>query len=548
MTSDLTPFPALVSGSALAVLVVTGVVLAPSAEAGPGGAPGRPASTVSLEPLGTYSGGGFDESAAEIPAFDPATDRVFVVNAERGTVDVLDASDPSHLVKVGELDTPGANSVDVDGGLLAVAEEADVATEAGSVAFVDTATLRELGRVRVGALPDMLTFTPDGRHVLVANEGEPEGYEAGQVDPEGSISVIAVPRNGVPDQADVRTAGFGAFDDDVDALRAAGVRVFGPGASVSEDLEPEYVAVDARSRAAWVSLQEANALAVVDIATARVTDVLPLGLKDHSLAGNGLDASDRDGAVDIRTWPVHGMYMPDSVDAYRARGRTYLVLANEGDAREYDGFEEEVRVKDLELDPATFGGPDAVAALQADAALGRLTSTVTSPADADGRVTRIDVFGGRSFSIRDAEGRLVFDSGDDLEQVLAELVAAGELPREAFNADNAENDSFDNRSDNKGPEPEGIEVGSVAGRTYAFVGLERVGGVIVYDITVPSAARFVDYVNVRDFAGDLAANGTDSGPEGLVFVAAADSPTGEPLLVVGNEVSGTTTVYRVTGR
>lgn len=542
------PFPALVSGSALSVLVVAGLVLAPTAEADPGGVPARPGSTLGLEPLGTYAGGGFDESAAEIPAFDAATDRIFVVNAERGTVDVLDASDPTDPRKVGELDTPGANSVDVERGVLAVAEAADPATEPGTVAFFDTTSLEGLGRVTVGALPDMLTFSPDGRHLLVANEGEPEGYLPGQADPEGSVSVISVPRRGVPTQADVRTAGFASFDDDVDDLRAAGVRVFGPGASLSQDLEPEYVAVDHLSRTAWVSLQENNALAVVDIASASVTDLLPLGLKDHSLPGNGLDASDRDGAIAIGAWPVSGMYMPDAIDSYRARGRTYLVLANEGDAREYDGFEEEVRIEDLDLDPDVFGGTDGVAALQQRGALGRLTSTTTSPTNEQGLVTRIDVFGARSFSIRDTAGRVVFDSGDDFEGVIADLVAAGELPRDAFNADNAENDSFDTRSDNKGPEPEGIEIGSVAGRTYAFVGLERVGGIMVYDITVPTAASFVDYVNVRDLTGDLEANGSDSGPEGLVFVEAKRSPTGEPLLVVGNEVSGTTTVYAVTGR
>ena len=124
---------------------------------------------------------------------------------------------------------------------------------------------------------------------------------------------------------------------------------------------------------------------------------------------------------------------------------------------------------------------------------------------------------------------------------------AERLPKD-FNSTNDANGSFDTRSDNKGPEPEGLAVGTIAGRTYAFVGLERIGGVAVFDITVPSRSAFVDYVNTRDFSGDLATNGSDSGPEGLVFVAATDSPTGSPLLLVGNETSGTTTVFAVTGR
>ena len=291
-----------------------------------------------------------------------------------------------------------------------------------------------------------------------------------------------------------------------------------------------------------MSLQEANALAVVDVRSATVTDILPLGTKDHAVPGNELDPSDRDGGIAIGSWPVHGLYLPDAVDTYTSRGQTYVVTANEGDARDYDGYGEEERVADLTLSPDVFGGEAGVAALQAPSALGRLTATTTSPTDAQGRVTEIQVLGARSFSIRDADGGLVFDSGSELERLVAE-----QLPDD-FNADNAENDSLDNRSDNKGPEPEGIEIGRIAGRTYAFVGLERVGGVVVYDITVPSDATFVTYVNPRDFGGDLEANGSDSGPEGLLFVPATDSPTGEPLLVVGNEVSGTTTVYEVTGR
>lgn len=534
--SESSLLPAVTGTAALLGLVLTSVVLGPPAAAG------RPEPTVTLTPVGSYSGGTFGASAAEITAFDPGTDRLFVVNAQAGTVDVLDASDPTAPRAVGRLDTPGANSVAVHDGLVAVAEQATPAQRPGSVAFFDAAGLEELGQVQVGALPDMVTFTPDGRTLLVADEGEPAGYLPGQVDPVGSVSVVDVPRRGVPTQRDVRTAGFEAFDDRIDELRAQGVRVFGPGATVSQDLEPEYVAVDARSRTAWVSLQEANALAVLDIASARITDVLPLGLKDHSGPGAGLDPSDRDGGIAIGSWPVKGMYQPDSIATYRSRGQTYLVTANEGDARDYPGFSEESRVSALTLSPDAFGGAGAVAALRAPSALGRLTATTTSPRDAQGRVSEIHVFGGRSFSVRDAEGRLVFDSGDQLEQVVATRLPA------QFNSDNAANGSFDTRSDNKGPEPEGLAVGQVAGRTYAFVGLERVGGVVVYDITVPQRSRFVDYVVTRDFSGDLAANGSDSGPEGLLFVPASDSPNGRPLLVVGNELSGTTRIYEVTGR
>ena len=194
-------------------------------------------------------------------------------------------------------------------------------------------------------------------------------------------------------------------------------------------------------------------------------------------------------------------------------------------------------MRDVVLDPVAF--PNA-AALQRISELGRLRVTTTSPRDADGRYTALHTFGARSFSIRDASGALVFDSGDSFEQITAEA-----LPL-SFNSNNDDNASRDSRSDDKGPEPEGVELGEVDGRTYAFIGLERVGGIMVFDVTTARSPVFVDYVVTRDFgvAADSAGAG-DLGPEGLSFVPSQDSPTGKALLVVASEVSGTTTVFTV---
>ena len=521
------------SAGVLAAALTAGAAL--PATAGPARGPKNP--EVSLTPLGTYTSGLFDEGAAEITAYDASTRRLFVVNSGAGTVDVLDISDPAAPRKVAELDTPGANSVAVHDGLVAVAEQAEVRTDPGTLAFFDAADGARRGQVTIGSLPDMATFTRDGTHVVVANEGEPEGYCTGQVDPEGSVSVVDVRRG--PEHATVRTADFRAWNDREDELVAAGVRVFGPGASVAQDLEPEYVTTSTNGHTAWVSLQENNALAVVDLRSATVTDILPLGLKDHSVAGNGLDASDRDGAAAIRTWPVRGMVMPDAVAAYSSKGRSYVVTANEGDAREYDCFAEEERVKDLTLDPQVFPDRDA---LQQDAALGRLTVTTTSPQGPDG-YTALDAFGARSVSVRDGRtGALVWDSGDAFERLVAEVEPT------LFNATNDDNDSFDSRSDNKGPEPEGVDLGRIRGRTYAFVGLERSSGLVVVDVTDPAAGRVAGYASNRSPRPDAdaaAGEAGDLGPEGILFVPAGDSPTGEPLLVVGNEVSGTTTIWSV---
>jgi len=575
--------------------------------------------SITLNYLGRYSANIFGASAAEIPAFDPVNQRIFIVNAQKGAVDVLNAADPANPVLLQELTvesiTEGAvvNSIAYKGGYLAVAVEAPTKTDNGWVALFDATSLEMLGYEQVGAQPDMVTFTPDGEYVLTANEGEPSTDY--QIDPVGSISILGVSEGQL---VEVRTAGFSAFNTQADTLRSAGVRIYGPNASVEQDLEPEYIAISSDSSTAWVSLQENNALAKVDIATATVTDILPLGYKDHGTAGNGLDVSDSDDAINIDTWPgVLGMYQPDSIAAYEVDGETLLVTANEGDSRAWGeddqaywdgdaskGFVEEFRVKHLVhvsgfdrragddlppqlrelaagalLNPTTFAYCGATAAdpgdCRADENLGRLTVAWTDGyrKDANGDPVLFDAsgnqnlagdrlmydnlyaYGARSFSIRDGDGQLVWDSGDQLEQYFASdacmLGANRNIPcTDYFNATHDEGDTFDNRSDNKGPEPEGVTVGQLGNKTFAFIGLERIGGVMAWDITDPTAPVLVDYLNTREDwttadPSTVLATAGDLGPEGLVFIAPEDSPNGEALLVIGNEVSGTTAVYQI---
>ncbi|WP_137919310.1 choice-of-anchor I family protein [Hydrogenophaga sp. 2FB] len=575
---------------------------------------------LTLEKIGGYSTGQFGVSAAEIPAFDAASKRLFVVNAQLGAVDVLNLADPTHPVKIGAIDAttvlPGAsiNSVAVHNGVVAVAIQAPVKTDNGRMALYRASDLTLISAVTIGALPDMLTFTPDGNTVLVANEGEPsDDY---QIDPEGSISVIHVRNLAAPV---VRTADFTAFNAQAAALRTAGVRISGPGATVAQDLEPEYIAISADGTTAWVTLQENNAMAKVNIATATVTDILPLGFKDHGVAGNELDASDTEGgAINIKTWPgVHGMYLPDAMASYTVGGNTYLVTANEGDARAWGegdaaywggdaskGFVEEFRVKHLVnkngwagragddlppqlnamaagglLNPAVFGYCGAIngdpVGCRADNQLGRLNISwtmgyrmdalgapvmfnaagVQDPAGNRLMYDKLYSYGGRSFSIWDANGALVWDSGAEIEKFLAsadcKLGTTRSIPCATwFNSGHDEGNALDSRSDAKGPEPEGIALGQIGNKTFAFIGLERMGGVLVYDITVPTAPKRVDYLNTRDDwatadPSTVLATAGDLGPEGLVFIPAARSPNGKPLLVVGNEVSGTTAVMQI---
>jgi DNA-binding beta-propeller fold protein YncE len=537
---------ALVAASALAACDGDDGATGPQGPQGPGGPAGSGELLLDLSLIGRYDSGLFDQSAAEIVAHDPQTQRLFVVNSAAAAVDVLNIADPAEPVLLETIDASaegaGANSVAVFGGVAAVAIEAEAKTDPGKVVFYDTTSLQKIGEAAVGALPDMLTFTPDGSAVLVANEGEPSaGY---LVDPVGSVSVIDVRQGFV--NPPVATAGFETFNDQADALRAAGVRIYGPGASVAQDLEPEYIAVAADGRSAWVSLQEANAAAVLDLsdlAAPVVSRLVPFGLKDHSVLGNELDASDRDGRISIRNWPVKGIYQPDAIAAYSFNGKTYYVTANEGDDRnDFIPDEETERVRALidagRLDPEVFADQET---LRDNANLGRLTVTTFGvPQNDAGQFTELQALGGRSFSIWSEDGSQTFDSGSDFERITAQRYPA------FFNASNDGND-FEDRSDNKGPEPEGVVIGQIGGRNFAFIGLERIGGVMVYDVTNPQSARFVQYINTRDFTrvpGDDPAAG-DLGPEGLSFISAADSPIDAPLLVVGSEVSGTTAIYRI---
>ncbi|SDQ67912.1 bifunctional metallophosphatase/5'-nucleotidase [Microbacterium sp. cf332] len=519
-----------------------------------------PGATLALAPIGTHETGVFDESAAEI--VQSYRDRLYVVNAQAGSVTVLDNSDPTAPAELFTLSDAGtANSLAVrDDGLGVVAFEAEDKTAAGTLVFFDAdaddAASARLGSVTVGALPDMVTISADGAYAVVANEGEPA--DDFSLDPEGSIGVVSLPRTvTAPEQQAVRIAGFDAFEAGGSTPLHPDVRVFGPDVAapdqgdrpleanrVSRNLEPEYITVAGTT--AYAALQEANAIAVIDLAKAEVTGVLPLGFVDHGADGHGLDPSDRDERIDIRTFPgLKGMPMPDGIQSYSATvdgaAATYLVTANEGDAREWGDYAEAVRVKDLGDDglaPVCADSP--LAAQLGDDQLGRLNVTTENGLPADGSCyDELYAFGSRSFSIWGTDGTLVFDSGDEFEQIIARVAP------EYFDSNHTEA-NLEGRSDDKGPEPENLSIGTVGGRTYAFIGFERVGGVIVYDITDPTAASYVTYVNNRDFAADAESPAAgDLGPEGIQFIPALRSPSGEPLLVVGNEVSGTTTVYAV---
>lgn len=489
----------------------------------------EPNQTRVLEVLGSIKLGAFDEGAAEISTYDAASKKLFVTNAEMKTIDVIDMTDPTNLTKLTSIDLPagtgGVNSVASFNGLIVAAYEADDKQANGFVYAYDADGV-EQWNVTVGALPDMIAFNADGSKLVVANEGEPNDDYT--VDPEGSVSIIDIATQVVS------TADFTSFNGQEATLEAQGVRIFGPNATVAQDIEPEYVTV--KGAKAYVTLQENNAVAVIDIATATVDAIVGLGYKDHSLPGNGLDVPETD-YISISNWPFMGAYMPDAIASYEMGGKTYLITVNEGDSRDYDGYSEESEIGDIELDPATFPNADMIQ----EYASGLKISTANADTTADGKYKTINTFGSRSFTIWDAEtGAIVYDSGDDLEQI------TGSLYPENFNASNT-NFKFKNRSDDKGPEPEAVTIGMVDGIPHAFIGLERIGGIMVYNISNPAAPEFVEYFNNRNFnaADEESAEAGDSGPEGIIFIPAADSPIATDMIVVSNEISGTVTAYSI---
>lgn len=519
---------------------------------------GRGDGTIRLAYLGRYTMGIFGSGGAGQPAYDPESRRLFVVNADRGWIDTVDLSDPAVPQRVRRQVVLGyggfAESIAQSRGILAVALTNLDGTLPGKVLFFDTDGRRIGDIVRVGVRPVQLRFTPDGQKLVVVNHGE--ANDSYTVDPEGSVSIIDL---GIADPACRGAAcairpravqlDFRAFDSQKTALRRDGVRIYGPGASVGQDLEPEAVAIAPDGATAWVNLQRNNAVAVIDLAGPRIARIFALATKDHGRPGAGLDGSSVDGEINIRPWPIRAFYGPDGFAAYQVAGETFLVSANEGDPRESAAFVEEAQLRTLRLDPEVF--PNA-AVLQEERNLGRLrVSRVDGDLDGDGALDEVFAYGGRSFAIWSDAGELIFDSGDELERIIAEAVPA------CFNCSGGSS-RFDERSDDRGPEPEALAIGRIGGRDYLFLAPERIGGLYTYDITDPRTPVFQHYVNFRDFSVDprqvcpadrpiserCAAAG-DLEPEGVLFIAAADSPIGAPLVVLTHELSTSATIYRV---
>lgn len=483
---------------------------------------------LSLNLLGSFSNGTAGTNSAEISAYDALSKNLYIANSIGAKLDIVDFANPAAPTLISSINISSygnINSVAVNNGLVALAiENATNPQDSGKVVFLDTAGVF-IKQVTVGMMPDMVAFNHAGTKVYTTNEGEPnQSYNA---DPDGSIGVIDISAGVM--NATVSHITFTAYNGQEAALRAQGIRIYGQNASASQDFEPEYVTISDDDTKAWVTLQENNAMLELNLTNNTITAIRPLGTKDHSLVGNGLDASDQTAGVNLANFPIKGMYMPDAVAQYTVGGNTYLVTANEGDARAYTLFSEETRIASLNLDATVFPN---TAEWKNNTLLGRLRTTNKSgDTDNDGDIDEIHTFGSRSFSIwNGTTGALVYDSGDDMEEITNNDI----LYSQYFNLNSG--GVRKDRSDDKGPEPEGVTVANINGYEYAFIAMERTGGVLVYDVTDPINPLYVTYHNNRP---------TDISPEGIFYIPANESPNGKKLLVVSNEISSTLTIYEV---
>jgi len=433
----------------------------------------------------------------------------------------------------------GVQTLAISGNLLAIAVQATPKTDNGVVAFYRLDALGNatyLKKVTVGSLPDGMAFTPDGSKLVVANEGELSvSFATDGIDPDGTISVIAV-ANGTP--ADTATT-LGFADFNIAGSRfselPAAVRIGRSGATVAQDMEPEYVSITPDGTKAHVTLQENNAVAVVDLATNRIERIVAMGFKNHGLAANALAPSDKVAATApfaLKSYPnLFGVYMPDGIASFTVNGVSYFITANEGDDR--DDFLASAETQraghaSIVLSPTAF--PNA-AVLKGETELGRLNIIRTMGLNSQGQYERLYTLGGRSFSIYNAQtGAQVYDSGSDLERR-----TYATLPISLLGSAQVKD-----RLDNKGPEPESVVVGQVRGRPHAFVALERTSAILVYDVSNPASPVFVQWLQNTTTLAD-----GDVSPEGLAFVPADQSPSGQALLLAGHEVSGTVSVWEL---
>ena len=493
--------------------------------------------SLQMELVGRHNSGAMnaDGGSLEIVTYNPTNGYAYAVSGVKGKlvavnlnvktdgIDVAELSGTEYDIKalISGFSYGDITSVAVspNGKMLAAAIQSENYAAAGAVALFsceNNGSLKFIATAQTGVQPDMVTFA-DNNTLLTADEGEPRNGVNG-VDPKGSVTVAKIEGEGLLTSKQIY---FDEYDAKRSDLIGYGVLIQ-KGKNPSVDFEPEYIAVSGNT--AYISLQEANSIAVLNITDEKFTGIYSLGLQDYGKTKADIQKNDK---IDIKNYEnVFGIKMPDGITVADIKGKTFLLTANEGDSRaDWQGMDNEYENVTSPTGNVTL-----------DKKVVWFNAAMWDGLDEN----KAYLFGGRSFSIYEVTNSglsLVYDSGSDFEEITSKV-----LP-DFFNASN-DKISIDNRSGKKGPEPESVTVGKVGEKIYAFVALERIGGIMVYDITIPENSKFVNYINSREF--DSAIQG-DVSPEGLFFMPDTDSKTGKALLLAACEVSGTLAVYECVG-
>ncbi len=497
-------------------------------------------SGITLNPLGYFKHGDFAKRASEYAVYDKKNYQLIVTNRQYKSLDILTIKNPKSpiLYKRISLEEYGIpSSIALHGSLIALTllNSKDI-TQNGLLIFLNTDHLEIEKIYKTNPSPYSVTFTHNGKSVIVVNQGEPDEFLVH--DPTGSISLFSteqmeeVENTLSQKNTNIQTITFEDFNN----TKIEGASFSFPGASFTEAIQPETIALYPNQNKAIISLQANNAIAILDLNKKEITQIIGLGYK--SWFNQKIDISDQDGKINLQTWPIYSLYQPDGLAVYKdKKENVYWVTANEGKMHNYKGYISGERVHNLMLDYKAF--PKSRRFQDMDQ-LGRLKVNVKlGDEDGDGDYDALYTFGARSISIWSETGERIWDSGSMIEEFLAQ-----KRGKNGFNASH-DNNIFDQRSDDKGAEPENIILIRLNNRIYAFVGLERDSSIMIFDITTPETSFIAGYATTRNFKDSSLSKHQDLGVEGLLYIPAKDSPNKKPLLITCNEISSTTRLYEI---
>jgi hypothetical protein len=505
------------------------------------------------------------EGSGEIATFHPGSKRIFATNGVKNSIDIFDISNVAAPKKVGSLSlSPYGNDVtsvaagrDVVVAAVLVSEKFSAtgapSTPNGKLVVFDTNGKVLSSPDILGVLPDSVTFAPNGTTALVAIEGQPVCAKDDPAttakedtdylkasDPEGGVSIVDLTNPAAPV---VKFAGFKQFN--VAQMKAKGIAVSSVVNNVAKDFEPEFItAVD--NKYAYVTIQEANAIGKLDIEAASFESVTRAF--ESKLSVIARDTSDRDSGAGPRNYAnVVGASQPDAIASFKVGSGHYFVTANEGDAREYTCLNDDQRASSLKVDTRRFPN---WSTLSASAALGRAKVNPTiGDRDGDGDIDTIHLRGSNSMTMY-RNGIALWDSGELLDQIQIKAFGVANINgSHSYSSDKSTmNYVGQDRSDDKGSEPEGVAVGMVGNTRVAILGLERMTALAVFDITQPRSPVFQEWLQMLPAKATPAKDVKHWSPEGIIFVPADKSPSGKALIITSYELSGSISIHQIEPR